>query len=138
MMCWAARVTVCRRNSSYGGPADSDIAADRAGVLTAHRLCREPEQEPSCRRVHLFVGPWPSSWLPETGMVMNDDSSGQALRVRRLMDTLALALLDMEPVLGPVDRQDLRELVMVLGWWSGRLAVWVDAQNVAATGGSLR
>ena len=71
-------------------------------------------------------------------MVMNDDGCVAALRVGRLMDTLALALVDMEPVLGRGDRQDLRELVMLLGWWSGRLAGCAEAQDRARTGGTVR
>ena len=82
--------------------------------------------------------PWSSSWFQETGVVMNDDGCVAALRVGRLMDTLALALVDMEPVLGTGDRQDLRELVMLLGWWSGRLAGCAEAQDGARTGGTVR
>ena len=52
---------------------------------------------------------------------MDADIAVRALRAGKLVDEAAGALLDLEPLLTPIDRRDLRELVVLLGWWSGRL-----------------
>ncbi len=62
---------------------------------------------------------------------MDADMEVRAIRAGKLVDEAAGALLDLEPLLSPIDRRDLRELVVLLGWWSGRLDVaspWFDGE----------
>ena len=67
-----------------------------------------------------------------------DDDAEAVPRVAQMAERLALALVDLEPMLRPADRQDLRELVVLLGWWSGRMAAGAAALDEAGIGGTVR
>ena len=67
-----------------------------------------------------------------------DDGAEVVPRVAQMVERLALALVDVEPMLRPADRQDLRELVILLGWWSGRLTASAAALDEAGIGGTVR
>jgi len=58
---------------------------------------------------------------------MDDVGAVAAVRLLRMVEQLGLALVEAEPVLDPVDGDVLRELVVILGWWAGRLSVSIDA-----------
>ncbi len=58
---------------------------------------------------------------------MNDEGAVVTVRLLRMVEQLGLALVEAEPVLDPVDGDVLRELVVILGWWAGRLSASVDA-----------
>ena len=58
---------------------------------------------------------------------MNDEGAVVIVRLLRMVEQLGLALVEAEPVLDPVDGDVLRELVVILGWWAGRLSASVDA-----------
>ena len=75
--------------------------------------------------------------FPKTGRVM-DDGAEAVPRVAQMVERLALALVEVEPMFRPADRQDLRELVILLGWWSGRLAASAAALDDAGIGGTVR
>ena len=57
---------------------------------------------------------------------MDVDMAVRAMRAGKLVDEAAGALVDLEPLLSPIDRRDLRELVVLLGWWSGRSDVTAE------------
>ena len=63
---------------------------------------------------------------------MDADMGVRAIRAGKLVDEAAGALLDLEPLLSPVDRRDLRELVVLLGWWSGRLDVTAEPVSMVS------
>ena len=67
---------------------------------------------------------------------MDADMEVRAIRAGKLVDEAAGALLDLEPLLSPIDRRDLRELVVLLGWWSGRLDVTSPSRFDGEPGGS--
>jgi len=58
---------------------------------------------------------------------MNDEGAVVTVRLLRMVEQLVVALVEAEPVLDPVDGDVLRELVVILGWWAGRLSASVDA-----------
>ncbi len=68
---------------------------------------------------------------------MNDQRAVATAHLQRLVEQLGLALVDAESVLDPVDGDVLRELVVILGWWAGRLSASVDAPAGSGAMGTL-
>lgn len=68
---------------------------------------------------------------------MNDERAVATAHLQRMVEQLGLALVEAEPVLDPVDGDVLRELVVILGWWTGRLSKSVDAPAGSEAMGTL-
>ena len=68
---------------------------------------------------------------------MNDEGAVVTVRLLRMVEQLGLALVEAEPVLDPVDGDVLRDLVVILGWWAGRLSARVDGPTGSGTMGAV-